>query len=131
MSGQYVRRFRRCLWAVVFTFALGALAPLVSQLLSTRDALQWQEICTAAGMVRIAIADDADGAPQPAPAFHYCPYCVMHGGDNHLPPADARGWSAPLLAQTLRLALPALDYRPDKFPLAAILLLLRAPPALS
>lgn len=132
MSGNYLNRLRRCVWGVIFTIALGALTPVVSQLLSARNAVQWQEICTTAGMIRIALTDDESGAPQPVSAsFHYCPYCVPHADDLVLPRSDGDWWRVALAVGTFVLTVPVSDYRPDNFPFAASLLYLRAPPALS
>lgn len=84
-------RQRITAWIATFAVLLGALAPAISQAMAGASAadMGWMDVCTVAGMERVAIGDAGQKQDGPAsPAMEHCPYCFTHAGSFGLPPAD-------------------------------------------
>lgn len=116
-------RKRLTSWIAMFAILLGALAPAISQAMVRYASAQgagWDVICTALGMVPVALdadagaADDAGKMPVGMDSMQACAYCSVHAGSHGLVPP--RAVQAPrILADFVLLAADshAPPWRPD------------------
>lgn len=79
----------------MLVLVLNALLPLVAQAaLVQSEAVNWQEICTSTGMVKVQsqLADQSTSAEQhdqggaALDMSKHCPLCLIHGGAADIPP---------------------------------------------
>jgi hypothetical protein len=119
-------------WIAGLAVLIGALAPTMARAMAAShgDAAAWTEICTGAGMVRVALP--ADSAPDESGsgsgvAGIDCPYCQTHADSFALPPAPR----AVVPAAALFRALPELAYSSPRPLFAWAASRPRAPPPVS
>jgi hypothetical protein len=103
-----MRRFAA--WAACLAVLLAALAPSISYAVATaRGGVAWNEICTAskAGQVKTPYGRASSQLASPISGSHlvHCPFCLIHGGPDGLPPsafaapaALLSGYAAPSVA---------------------------------
>lgn len=75
------RRIRPTAWVALCALLLATLAPAVSAWVGdgARAGTIFAELCTDAGMVRVAVADAGDDAPGTVRTGHgECPLCAAH-----------------------------------------------------
>ena len=122
----YLRPWPR--WIALWAFALAALAPTVSRTLALAGQPGWVEVCTAAGVRWLRLADGAaagePAAPTDAAPLDHCPLCVLMG--ERLGPASSAFTLAPVPAVHGRPADVRLPLAPHRFAIAAAA---RGPPA--
>lgn len=91
-------RKRLTSWIAMFAILLGALAPAISHAMVRYASAQgagWDVICTAFGMVPVALdvdaraLDDAGKMPIGMESMQACAYCSVHAGSHGLMPPDA------------------------------------------
>ena len=117
MMPRSLRRIRLFARFAVLVILVGTLAPSLMQAgVRAADAERWMEVCSVAGMMRIATpAADADGDARSANTLdlRYCPLFVPLGGHVALPGSLA--WLPPMLpkahAQPVHADLPAVIAR--------------------
>lgn len=68
---------------------LGALVPTTARVADAlgEGGVRWSEVCTAAGVVRIAEPDDG-GVPSDELAAPHCPLCILLAASVALPPPE-------------------------------------------
>jgi hypothetical protein len=80
-------------WICTLTMLFSALAPSVSHALtSARDvSVPWNAVCTSTGLQRApGLLDAGSGIPADRGAgglFEHCPFCLLQGGVDVLPPS--------------------------------------------
>lgn len=76
-------------WIVSATILAGALTPMMSHGQPGQGGKRFHEVCTAKGMQRIPVQDDAPvrgkGAAEHK-VMQHCLFCVSHSGTQGLPP---------------------------------------------
>ncbi|WP_326491049.1 DUF2946 domain-containing protein [Hydrogenophaga sp. NFH-34] len=77
---------RLLLWAMI----LGALAPAISQARAAQRGIDWVDICTDQGVLRVALpADDGTPTAPKAALNEHCGYCILQHHTPVLPSAAA------------------------------------------
>jgi type II secretory pathway pseudopilin PulG len=117
-------------WIALLGILFAALAPTLSHAVVPAVAAAAEvQICTANGMIAIAVdgGGPVKGLPAPDHMLKHCPYCIAHGGAPGLPPVQA--FVLPVLRQTT--SHPSLFYRSAAPLFAWTIANPRAPPALS
>jgi len=110
----FVKRQVAWIWIALLGVLFSALAPTISHAMAASQtalqASQTVQVCTAEGVVSLAVDRAQPGKPAvPAPdhIFKHCPCCAAHGGAPALPSAPR--FLFPLIRQAT--AYPALFYR--------------------
>lgn len=89
---------RLAAWITCLAILFAALAPSISQAMAASSGGAWTEICSAAGITLVKVADGR-GDPVDAPAssshLEHCPFCATHPSAVDLLPGSL--WSIPLL----------------------------------
>jgi ABC-type amino acid transport substrate-binding protein len=122
---------RLAAWIAGLAVLFGALAPTLARAMAAGPGdAAWTEICTGAGMVRVAVP--ADSAPDESGsgsgvAGIDCPYCQTHAGSFALPPAPR----AVVPVAELFRPLPELAYSSPRPLFAWAASRPRAPPSVS
>ncbi len=95
---MYTMNRRFAAWIACFAILFAALAPSISHAMAASRGDAWTEICSAAGIKLVAVADgQGDPADVRSPTSHleHCPFCATDACSVSLLPGSA--WSMPLL----------------------------------
>lgn len=112
-------------WIALAAFVFSLFAPALSHAFAPQLPVQVSEICTAAGMVMMPVADKPDGAPGAMPDMTHCDLCCSH----HAPVVLSSPPELPPLAVLARDTYPPLFYQSPSPQFAWTPAQSRAPPA--
>ncbi|HUL96125.1 MAG TPA: DUF2946 domain-containing protein [Usitatibacter sp.] len=121
---------RRISWMALWAVMFAALAPAISHWVAARTGQAWGEICSAAGIQRVAIDQDSKPSPSGGHEFEsgHCPFCRVQ---DHLPVLLTPVFALVVLSAIRRCALSAPLSQPPRAISFWAPALSRAPPSLS
>ena len=114
----------------MFAVLMASLAPVLSHAFSADPPVGWAEICSSAGVQRVPLGGDDNGAPKAPSGAHlleHCPYCSLHVDSFGLPPGTSPVVQHPL---GLLALLPPAWWHAPRTPAVWVRAQPRAPPVL-
>ncbi|WP_091876319.1 DUF2946 domain-containing protein [Massilia yuzhufengensis] len=112
-------------WIALVAFVFSLFAPSLSHAFAPQAFTMQSEICTAAGMVMLPVADNPGQDAGAVPGMTHCDVCCSHQAPVLLPPPPA----LPLLLVRARDTYPTLFYQSPSPQFAWTPAQSRAPPA--